>query len=255
MTRAGCLLAAIVLLAGVTAVSCRGRAASSLAPAAGYSGLYISLGDSIAAGNGASDRRTTSFVALLARDAGGLPVLQLARAGATTRDVLDAQLPRALDALRHQKVAFITLSAGGNDLAALIPNAACVQEPLPAACPLDASLATVERNLDAIVSRLRAANADAPIVLLAYPDFFSGTYHPFEAPAARVLPRLDDVIRRVASRYPHTAVADAAPAFEGRGATLTHVLDATSDPHPDDAGHRAIADAFEAVLKTLGAGR
>ena len=46
-----------------------------------YTGVYISLGDSIAAGNGASDPATTSFVALLDRDEGGLPLINLAKAG------------------------------------------------------------------------------------------------------------------------------------------------------------------------------
>jgi len=59
----------------------------------------------------------------------------------------------------------------------------------------------------------------------------------------------DEVIARVAARYPHTAAADAAPAFDGNGRTLTHVLDPQFDPHPNDAGHRLIADAFEEALK------
>ena len=87
---------------------------------------------------------------------------------------------------------------------------------MPASCPLDDALRKVEAQYDAILQRLRAAHPDTPIALLAYPNFFSGTGHVFEAPASRVLPRLDDVIRAVAANYPHTVVADAAPAFEGR---------------------------------------
>ena len=55
----------------------------------------------------------------------------------------------------------------------------------------------------------------------------------------------------VADLARHTALAAAAPAFEGEGATLTHVLDPHFDPHPNDAGHRAIADAFEAALRDM----
>lgn len=241
-------------VAGIVAVSCDGltqsatRASTPTATAAPPA-TYISLGDSIAAGNGASDPGTTSFVALLDHDEGDLPLLQLAKAGATTVDVINAQLPTALDVMSRDRIAMITIAIGGNDLAALVPNATCVQDPLPAACPLDETLAGVERNLDTILSRLRAATATAPIVLLAYPNFFSGTGHAFEAPASRVLPRLDDVIRKVAARYPHTAIADAEHAFDGKGRTLTHVLDPQFDPHPTDAGHRIIADAFEAALR------
>jgi len=241
---------AVVLgVLALIAVACDGSAKGSpVTPKPRATGAYISLGDSIAAGNGASDPAKMSFVALLAHDEGGFAFTQLAKAGATTTDVIDHQLPAAIDAISRGNVALITVSAGGNDLAALVPNPACVQDPLPPSCPLDSALAGVERNLDRIVGRLRAADATAPIVLLAYPNFFSGTGHPFEAPAGRVLPQLDNVIRRVAARYPHTAVAEAAPAFEGKGATLTHVLDPKFDPHPTDAGHRAIADAFDAAI-------
>lgn len=213
-----------------------------------YSGVYLSLGDSIAAGNGASDPATTSFAALLAHDEGGLSLTNLAVAGATTRDVIDKQLT-AID--HDQKLAFITISAGGNDLAALIPNPACVQDPLPASCPLDDALAKVTANFGEMMKTLRDAWPDTPIVVLLYPNFFSGTGHAFEAPAQRVLPRLDQAIADVVARYDHTATAITAPDFDGQGAKLTHVLDPNFDPHPTDAGHRLIADAFIAALNRV----
>ncbi len=216
-----------------------------------YDGVYVSLGDSVGAGNGSSDKASTSFAALLAKDEGGLPLVNLAVANYTTTDVIEKELPRIDAELSGRNVAFITISVGGNDLAALIPNFTCQQDPLPATCPLDEALAGVEQRLQAIMDELRARYPDAPIVLLEYPNFFSGTGHAFEAPAARVLPRLDEVIARVAARDRHAAAADAAPAFEGKGATLTHVLDPRFDPHPTDAGHRLIADAFEQALKRV----
>ena len=88
-----------------------------------------------------------------------------------------------------------------------------------------------------------------PIVLLAYPNFFSGTGHAWEAPASRVLPRLDDVVRDVASRFDRVTVAEPSDAFECHAGELTHVNDAAFDPHPNDAGHRVIAGAFEAALE------
>jgi lysophospholipase L1-like esterase len=236
------MTASLVLLAAFAA-ACGGSSSART-----YSGLYVSLGDSVAAGNGASDPASTSFVALLAADEGGLQTANLAVEGATTSDVIDRQLPRIGDAAGSRKLAFITIAVGGNDLAALIPNSTCQQDPLPASCPLDDELKKVEANLDTIMKRLRASYASTPIVLLLYPNFFSGTGHAFEAPASRVLPRLDEVIARVAAKYQHTAVAMGAPAFEGRGRELTHVMDPGFDPHPNDAGHRALADAFVAAL-------
>jgi lysophospholipase L1-like esterase len=235
-----------VALVAIVATACGGSSAAKT-----YSGMYISIGDSIAAGNGASDPATTGFVALLAKDEGGLETANLAVAGATTGDVIEKQLPEATEAARGKKLAFITVSAGGNDLAGLIPNTSCQVDPLPASCPLDDELATVETNLDAIMKRLRAIDGRVPIVLLLYPNFFWGTGHAFEAPAARVLPRLDEVIARVAAKYPHTAVALGAPPFEGRGGELTHTLDTQFDPHPNDAGHRALAAAFEEALRRV----
>ena len=190
-------LALAIAMAALLAAACGGSSSAKT-----YSGLYISLGDSVAAGNGASDRATTSFVALLAADEGGLETANLAVAGATTGDVIEKQLPQATDAARGKKLAFITISIGGNDLAALIPNTSCQLDPLPASCPLDDELAKVEANLDTIMKRLRAVDGRTPIVLLLYPNFFSGTGHAFEAPAARVLPRFDEVIARVRGEVP-----------------------------------------------------
>lgn len=240
-------LLALAMLAAVVIAACGGGSASEVR----YEGLYLSLGDSVAAGSGATDPASTSFAALVAKDVGGVKIANFAVAGATTRDVIEEQLPRVENFTIARKLAFITVSVGGNDLAALIPNTTCQQDPLPASCPLDAALAQVEADLDALMKQLRAAYPKTPVVLLLYPNFFSGTGHPFEAPAERVLPRLDEVIAHVAARYQHTAVAAAAPAFTGRGASLTHVLDPAFDPHPNDAGHRLIADAFLAALKRV----
>jgi lysophospholipase L1-like esterase len=236
---------AAVIMVVVVLSACSGASARH------YDGVYLSLGDSVAAGNGATDRASTSFAALLARDEGGLAVENLGVAGATTRDVIQKQLPQVEAALSGRKLAFITISIGGNDLGALIPNTTCQQEPLPESCPLDDALAGVTKNLDEIMRQLRKQHAGTPIVLLLYPNFFSGTGHAFEAPAGRVLPRLDEAIAGVAARYKHTAVARTAAVFEGEGARLTHVLDSNFDPHPNDAGHRLIADAFVAALKAV----
>src|SRR5438874_11224543 len=82
-----------------------------------YTGVYISLGDSIAAGNGSSDPSTTSFVALVDHDEGELPLINLADAGATTQEVIDNQVPWAVGAMNGSDVAVITISVGGNDRA------------------------------------------------------------------------------------------------------------------------------------------
>jgi len=233
-------LAGVVMLL----VSACGGGGSSATPA----GVYLSLGDSVAAGSGASDAGTVSSAALVARDE-GLELVNVAVAGATTADVIEKQLPQVGNAVRGREVALITLSVGGNDLAALIPNASCQDEPLPASCPLDEALVGVAERLETILSRLREAYPDAPIIMLAYPNFFSGTGHVFEGPASRVLPRLGETIRGASSHYDGVRVAS--PSFEGRGGELTHVLDERFDPHPNDAGHRLIAESIESEYGAL----
>ena len=64
-----------------------------------------------------------------------------------------------------------------------------------------------------------------------------------------MLPRLVALLESTASKYERVAVAT--PSFDGRGDELTHVNDAQFDPHPNDEGHRAIADAMLAALAEI----
>ncbi|MEX2246403.1 MAG: GDSL-type esterase/lipase family protein, partial [Dehalococcoidia bacterium] len=130
--------------------------------------VYVSLGDSVAAGNGASDARSTGFAAVLAQRR-AVELQNFAAAGATTSDVIERQLDRALRTIEEGDVAFVTISAGGNDFAGLIPNASCVEDPLPASCPIDETLLGVEANLREILARIRKADADVLVLLLGYP--------------------------------------------------------------------------------------
>jgi lysophospholipase L1-like esterase len=135
------------------------------------------------------------------------------------------------------------ISAGGNDLATLIPNPSCVQNPVPDDCPLDRTLFEISRTLSYVIEDLRAMYEEPRIVLVAYPNFFSGTGHEFEGPASRVLPRLANVLGGVANSYPNWDIVDATPSFDGRGSELTHLMDEPADPHPNDAGHAVIAES------------
>lgn len=212
--------------------------------------IYVSLGDSVAAGSGASDPAVTGFVALVAARE-DVTAFNVAVAGATTQLVVDEQLARVLSVVQSGRVDFITISAGGNDLASLIPNASCVEEPLPDSCPVDEMLDGVEARLGTIIAYLRESDRQAPIVLVGYPNFFSGTGHAFEAPASRVLPMFNERLAALAARYDRVVVAEPAAAFEGRGGELTGVLAERFDPHPNDAGHEVIAEAVSAALEEI----
>jgi lysophospholipase L1-like esterase len=163
--------------------------------------------------------------------------------------VINDQLGQVLPLLGSGRVRFITISAGGNDLAALISNDACVADPPSESCPLDETLDGVEERIGDMLRLLRDEHVRVPILLLGYPNFFSGTGHPWEAPAARVLAELVTRLERQAAVYDDVLVAT--PSFDGRGGELTHLRDAHLDPHPNDAGHAVIADAMLAALREI----
>lgn len=248
------------LAAGFLLSACsRGESSAPASPAASpegqpsvdHGGFYLALGDSLAAGTGATapDRGYVGHLRdALRRRLGADVVLEnLAKAGATTQSLIDEQLPQAEQLLRDSDVRLLTIDIGGNDFAALFGNPGCLQEALTPDCPLASVLEPVRDRLDSIFSRLRAAGPDVPMAVMTYPNLFSGSGHPFELPAANALSRLNDVIRDEAGRYGLLVVDPTGP-FEGKSLELTGVGSVPFDPHPNDAGHAVLAQAFEAAL-------
>ena len=214
-------------------------------------GVYLALGDSIAAGGGASDA-STGYVALVAqalrsRFGEELQVESLAVAGHTTQALIDLQLPRTVERLVAGDVRLITLTIALNDLGVYFVDGACLPDPSVPACPLEDGLLGVEQRLDRILGDLREAGPGATIVILAYPNFYSGTGHQLERPTEIAYDLLNGVMSTVAKRH-NVLVADPRAAFQDRGNELTHLLSAEPDFHPNDAGHEVIADAFLEVL-------
>ena len=259
-------LALAILIALMLAVSCGGGDASDSAdgPAdesilvleAGDSGVLLALGDSIAAGSGASDPATTSYVALVAEAVRStldtdLTVESLATGGPTTQGLIDEQLEPALALLRQGDVLLVTITIGGNDLSQYGAHEACIADPTDLECPLEDGLLEVEDHLDTIMSRLRETAPNVPIVIQLYPNLFSGTGHEFTRQAEAAFRLLNGVIVGVARSH-DVLTADPRRAFDGRGQHLTHLLDDAPDAHPNDAGYQEIADAFLEALGVAG---
>ncbi len=247
----------ILTAAALGALACNGDGAADEAvepalPEGGTGGVYLALGDSVAAGSGASDAIGTSYVALVAdalraRYGETLEVRSLAVSGHTTQQLIDEQLPAAVAALEQGDVRLVTVTISGNDLAPYMAEPACRPDPSNPACPLEDGLLEVERRLSLILRELRSAGPEAVIVIQLYPNLFSGTGHEFERPADIAFDMLNGVITGVAHRH-GVLVADPRRAFVAEGRYLTHLDDPTPDAHPNDDGYRAIADAFLEVL-------
>lgn len=241
------LLVTLALAAALAACGGGSRTTASLLPR-GDGGVYLALGDSIADGEGASDREATDYVAqvyeaLQEKYGDTLRLESLAVGGHTTQDLIDHQLEPARALIEGGDVRAVTITIGGNDLYVLANDPVCPTDPASPDCPFDGILAGARERLDRILGELRAAGPDTTIVIQVYPNLFSGTGHAFEGPATYAFGRLDDVIEELAAAH-DVLVADPRDGFVGRAPELT-----APNFHPNDAGYAIIAAAF---LEALG---
>jgi lysophospholipase L1-like esterase len=223
--------------------------------------LYLALGDSFAAGFGASVPAESGYVPLLFRtlQAPGrwrvARLRNLAVPGETTSSILGSQLDAALAAIADPgtDVRVVTLDIGGNDV---LDQAACAVDPV--ACGLADRYAT-------LLTRLRAALAVDPgpeaLVVMAYANPWSGTGAAMEAFADDTLMGADrriecsgtpediglnDVLSCVGAQF-GARTADIYHPTLGRALELTHI--ASGDVHFNDPGYALVADVFANVLR------
>jgi len=221
---------------------------------------YMALGDSIAAGRGAMPQ-TNGYVYLLYRsgaidDFSDTHLSNAAVSEATSENVLLHQLPQALPGPR--RVGFrpdvITITAGGNDLLALLEHPD----------PTDPRL--IEQVLSAFAENMLAifTTICADPHLRKARVFVSNQYAvpeiDEEIPGASfVVQLLNETLATVARRFRATIV-DVHGAFENRRGLLQserhdrdHVERSGSDRfevHPTDKGHQVIARAFRTAMAT-----
>jgi len=224
---------------------------------------YLALGDSIAVGQGASSEIKDGYVALfhshLGQQTGKTVSLRnLAVSGETTASMIaEGQLAKALAELRFRNqddhsdndVVVITLTLGANDLLGLAQPGQPCEPPVTAtdsACQTAVSDAMkgLSANLGATLRTLRvSAGPNVPIFVTAYYNPFAGTNSPLEAVAGQAVLLLNEQINRVAADPLIDAeVVETADAFEGRVSDLTHAASEGNDPHPNDAGHKVLAE-------------
>ena len=214
---------------------------------------YVALGDSITAGYSASEG--SDYVSLLfAHYRNTLGVNQLAnfgKAGETSTSLFGSQLPSALAEISGPSdTRVVTIDIGLNDYfgeRCTFGSDPCTQ--------------AFEANFSSALSRLQAALDADPgpevLIALAYYNTFSGTGTDSEWAMNTVLfgksmswsctdtgdeLGLNDAIAQIAGQH-GAEIANTYAAFEQAGQSYID----PSTLHPNDAGHRAIADAVIAA--------
>ncbi len=276
-------LVAGVVLSGLLAGAPAGGAAGSPAlrgpqPRATTPLYYVALGDSLAAGVGATTA-ADSYVDLVAQhELARFPGLQLENfscAGATTGTMLDGggtcayssgtQLGDAEAFLEaHQgQVAFVTIDIGAND----VDHCVTAGTSIDLSC-LQQGIAAIEGQLPQILAGLARSDPGVPLFGMNYYDPFLAAWLLGSAGQALadesivLADQLNDDLARIygAAGYPTADVADAfatddvAMTGSYNGLALPHdVADVcnwtfmctNADIHTNDTGHGVIATAFD----------
>jgi len=213
---------------------------------------YLALGDSVAAGVGATSPETEGYVPVLARllsDRIPLSARDLAVPGATTATLLREQLPVALGVLAGDSaVRLVTVTVGGNDVFVPVVQA-CGRSVEDPACPqaVRASVEQVDAGVDELLRRLaQAAGPRTTIAVMAYYDPLPACrLAPLAPLAEQVLEGtgqqqgLNDVLRTRAVQHGGVVVETA-----GRLTPPGDFVGGLDCLHPSSSGHARIASAF-----------
>jgi len=240
--------------AASTAAPASTAPSASSTPSAGSTGaggLYVALGDSLAAGYqpGGAELRDTAYPALTATrlsTAGDeLTLENLGCSGETTTSLVKggkcdfaagSQLEQAEKLLKgRDDVALVTIDIGGNDLLRCVRGGAQIDT----AC-VTAGVGTVKKNLPGILERLKnAAGGDVPVLVLGY-------YNPWLAAKA-----LDQPIKGVdAAAKAYTALSTAIESAAKTSGTTFVGLDqafSTNDTTPTKINGRSVPKNAAAI--------
>ena len=231
--------------------SATGSATPSASPSTGAGGLYVALGDSLAAGYqpGGAELRDTAYPALTATRIGATgPALSLENlgcSGETTTSLVKggkcdfaagSQLDQAEKLLKaSDDVSLVTIDIGGNDLLRCVRGGAQIDT----AC-VTAGVGTVKKNLPTILKRLKAAaGADVPVLVLGY-------YNPWLAAKA-----LNQPVKGVdAAAKAYTALSTAIESAAKSSGTTFVGLDqafSTNDTTPTTINGRSVPKNAAAI--------
>lgn len=225
------LLALGALLLATACSSTRAAGVRMLPADASAEVIYVALGDSTVEGVGASSAGTNYVGRLAARLRDRYPrarTVNLGVAGATSYDVLEAQLGEAI-ALKPQ---LVTLSIGPNDITAKVP------------------VETYAENLDMILGRL-ADQTEAVVVVSLLPDLaVTPRFRRRDnAPVvARLSAEFNEVVVRAGKR--HGALLVDLYAASRREVPGHPELLAADGYHPSDLGYARWAELMWEAVRT-----
>ena len=219
---------------------------------------YLALGDSLAANVGVPDP-ADGYVSRLhnqlqIRDDREYGLYNVGVSGETSGTLIrGGQLDEALSFLRSNRVAYVTVDIGANDLLGHLTSPDCADglDALPCTQRIDSTFTSYEEHITRIFDDLAAAAPGATIVFVrAYNPFGLGTGIDFERDSSRALDDLNDIAAAAASSR-GILVADAFTPLAGTAAVTTHMLDNPADIHPTALGFDvigwAVLEALEAA--------
>lgn len=216
---------------------------------------YLALGDSLAANAGAPSARD-GYVSrvhnqLQERDRRSYGLLNLGVSGETSGSLIGGgQLGEAVAFLAANRVAYVTVDIGANDLLGHLTSPDCSESLERPACRerLESALAAYEANISVILTAIAEAAPAANIVFLeAYNPFSLGTGIAFEEGTSLMVVRLNDLAAAAAAAQ-GILVADGFAPMQGTAAFTTLMLASPPDIHPNALGHDVLAQAIVAAL-------
>jgi lysophospholipase L1-like esterase len=216
---------------------------------------YVALGDSLAANVGVAEA-WNGYVSRLhhvleRRDGRQYGLLNLGVPGETSGSLLaGGQLAEALEFIADNRVAYITIDIGANDLLGHLTSPECTEDLDAPAClaRLDGALEAYRETLPQILSALHEAAPEATIVfLLAYNPFSLGTGIAFEEETGATIRELNDIAREDAEAT-GMRVADGFTPMQGTAVYTTLMLESPPDIHPNALGYDVLAQALVDAL-------
>ncbi len=218
---------------------------------------YVALGDSLAANVGVDDPRD-GYVSrfhnqLEIRDDRDYGLRNFGISGETTGTLIrNGQLDDAVDFIRDNRVAYVTIDIGANDLLGHLGSEDCSESTSAPPCAerISSTFESYEQNMVVILDELVDAAPDAMVMFVrAYNPFSLGIAPDvgFEKESSDILDAFNGVAAELAAER-GILVADAFTPMQNTTAATTLMVSTPPDIHPKPIGYDVIAAAMVDAL-------